>query len=133
MRSRSAILLLFCLSFALIPAVRSSATTAGLRVNEAATRVTLRESTAEVALAIENSFTESVRVRIELEWVDTKDHITNRTERVETVFPGANKIKTPLQLYNYFQDRETIWYRLKYRVTTEPASSQSFSPVTGIM
>lgn len=133
MRSRSAILLLLCLSLALNQAVRSSATTAGLRVNEAATKVTLREGTAEVALAIENPFTESVRARIELEWVDTKDHVTNRTERVETVSPGANKIKVPLPLYNYFQDRETIWYRLKYRVTAEPNSGQTFSTVTGIV
>ncbi|HQR33811.1 MAG TPA: MG2 domain-containing protein, partial [Blastocatellia bacterium] len=133
MRFRSAILLLFCMLFILIPAFRSSAINTPLRVNEAATRVSLRETSAEVALAVENLTAEPIRVKLELEWLDPKDNVPNRTGRVENILPGASKLKIPFPLYNYFRDSDTPWFRLRYRITSDEEMSKPFAPVTGII
>ncbi|MFN0107638.1 MAG: MG2 domain-containing protein [Blastocatellia bacterium] len=132
MRFRSTILL-FCLSFALLPMVRSSATNVALRVNESATRVSLRETSAEVALAVENPNQQPVRVRIELEWLDPQNRVTNRTGRVENIAPGANSLKIPFPLYSHFRDGDRPWFRLKYRVTSDEIPGKDFAPITGII
>ena len=133
MRFRSAILLLFCLSFVLIPVFDSSAVNVSLRVNEAATKVSLREDAAEVSLAIENLTADPIRVKLELEWLDPKGNIPNRTGRVENIPPGASKLKIPFPLYNHFRDSDTPWFRLKYRITSDEEPRKPFAPVTGII
>ncbi len=133
MSARAAILLLFCLSFVLIPVFRSSAINIPLRVNEAATKVSLREGATEITLAVENLTTEPIRIKLELEWIDPKGNIPNRTGRVENIAPGVNRLKIPFPLYNYFRDSDTPWFRLKYRLTSDEASGKAFAPLTGII
>lgn len=132
MRVRSAFLL-FCLLCLLFPIFRSSAVNVTLRVNEAATRISLRESSAEVALAVENLTAETIRVKLELEWLDPKDNVSNQTGRVENISPGASKLKVPFPLYNYFKDSDTPWFRLRYRITSDEEPRKPFAPVTGII
>ena len=130
---RAAILLLFCLSFVLIPVFHSSAVNVILRVNEAATKVSLRDTSAEVSLAVENLTAEPVRVKLELEWLDPKNYVPNRLGRVENIAPGASKLKIPFPLGHFYQDSDTPWFRLRYRITSDEASGKAFAPVTGII
>ncbi|MFN0107640.1 MAG: MG2 domain-containing protein, partial [Blastocatellia bacterium] len=132
MRFRS-VLLLLCLSFFLFPVFRSSAVNVTLRVNEAATGVSLRQGSAEVILAVENPNQQPVRAKIELEWLDPKNRVTNRTGRVENIAPGANRLKIPFPLYNHFREGDKPWFRLKYRVTSDEAPGKDFAPVAGII
>ncbi len=130
---RSAILLLFCLSFVLLSIFHSSATNVTLRVNEAATRVSLREGATEITLAVENLTTKTIRIKLELEWVDPKGYVPNRIGRVENIAPGANKLKIPFPLGHFYQDSDTPWFRLRYRLTFDEASDKTFAPLTGII
>ncbi len=130
---RSAILLLFCLSFVLIPVFHSSAVNVTLRVNEAATKVSLRDASAEVSLAVENLAAEPVRVKLELEWIDPKGYVPNRIGRVENIAPGESKLKIPFPLGQFYRENDTPWFRLKFRITSDETPGKSFAPVTGII
>ena len=132
MRSRPTALLLLCLLAAFWWLTPSSATTAALRVNETATRVWPREGKTEIALAVENLTARPLRAKVELEWVDPNDIVDGKTERLETVAPGAGKLTIPFAMPKeiHVQDK-TLWYRLRYRVA--PESGNSFAPVSGIV
>jgi len=134
MRSRPVALLLLCLLFTLLPFTNSSAVNSPLRVNEAATRVLLREGKTEIALALENSTANQLPARIELEWLDPQDQVVGRAERGASIAPGSGNVSIalPLVVDSKHAD-ETLWYRLRYRVAPEAASGKSFAPVTGII
>ncbi len=134
MRFQPAVLLLLCLSAALLVISKSSAVNSPLRVNEAATRVLLREGKTEVALAVENQTANPLRARIELEWLDPQDAVRNRAERIETIAPGAGKITIPLPLLiESKHEDETLWHRLRYRISPDLPSGKSFTPVAGVI
>lgn len=132
MRSRPTALLLLCLISAFLWLTPSSATTAKLRVNESATRVWPRANKTEVALAVENLTGRPLRAKIELEWVDPADLVDGKTERRETIAPGASKLTVPFLLPKEIHEQDkTLWYRLRYRVA--PESGNTFLPVSGII
>lgn len=126
--------LLLCLFFALLPLTKSSALNTALRVNEAETRVQLREGKTEVALAVENLMANPLRARIELAWLDPQDRVTAHTERREVIAPGSGKIIVPLPLLvdSKHQD-ETLWYRLRYRLAPADATGKAFAPASGVI
>ncbi|MEP7338842.1 MAG: hypothetical protein ABI977_13995, partial [Acidobacteriota bacterium] len=80
MRFQPAALLLLCLSATLFVITKSSAVNSSLRVNETATRVLLREGKTEVALAVENSTSNQLQARVELEWLDPQDRVIGQAE-----------------------------------------------------
>ncbi len=132
MRSRPTALLLLCLISAFLWLTPSSATTAKLRVNESATRVWPRANKTEIALAVENLTGRPLRAKIELEWVDPADLVDGKTERRETIAPGAGKLTIPFPLPKEVHEQDkTLWYRLRYRVA--PESGNTFLPVSGII
>ncbi|MFN7946532.1 MAG: MG2 domain-containing protein [Blastocatellia bacterium] len=127
------LVLLAVLSATLISSVTSAAGVS-LRVNETATRVRWREGKTEVALAVENLTARDLPVRISLEWLDPRDFVRSRAERREMLRPGAGQPVIPLSLPFELNDHhpETLWYRVRYRLTPDSSAAQS-APLEGLI
>jgi hypothetical protein len=122
--SRRWIILLFCLTFPLIFLPRSAAS-GGLRVNEATTRILLREG--QVQLAMENSAGREIAARVRLELLDVGNEVRAETLRDELIQPGSSNLVLPLQLpppTGSVGTGQVLWYRLRLRVSPlAPADS----------
>ncbi|HKP72470.1 MAG TPA: MG2 domain-containing protein [Pyrinomonadaceae bacterium] len=130
--------LLLCLQVCLCAlAVGSSlaTATAGLRVNEASTRIALAEGQSKVLLAVENDTGRPTAAHVTLELLDPRDKIAVQTEHDETIKPGASVVALFLPVSTYMRDgtdrRQLLWYRLRYRVA--PVQSTDLAPVEGVV
>jgi hypothetical protein len=116
-----------CLSAALFSAAATTDNTGSnsLRVDERATRVTLRGGFANVSLAVENATARTLPARVRLELRDTHDKAVTDTTVDATLRPGASRVEARLNLAGFRQygdwRRNLLWYRLRYRV--EPAAT----------
>src|SRR6266566_6429111 len=124
------LLSLLCLSLALV-FVQFATANSGLHVNEPATRFLIQTQTL-VSLEVVNPAGQDLSVRLKLELLDPKDDIRGLAFRVLTLAPGLNKLSIPLTLpggaLNKDDDKELLWYRLRYRI--EPSAEATFAPTT---
>jgi A-macroglobulin TED domain/Alpha-2-macroglobulin family/MG2 domain/Carboxypeptidase regulatory-like domain/A-macroglobulin receptor binding domain/Macroglobulin domain MG3/Alpha-2-macroglobulin bait region domain len=115
--------LFFCLLSTAIFAAKFSANISTLHVNESATRFLLQKEGATVSLALENPLTVSMTARVTLDLIDPHDIIRSKAAIDTSIPAGPSFLKIPLFKAGTFDydDRELIWYRLRYQV--EPAGA----------
>lgn len=113
---------------------------AGLRVNEAATRIRLAEGQSKISLALDNPATRPTLAQLTLELLDPRDKVVARTRRRETLKPGANAVVAFLPISNSAPGGEGLrqlrWYRLRYEITPVGADTGSLdgsAPQRGII
>jgi uncharacterized protein YfaS (alpha-2-macroglobulin family) len=107
--------------------VNAAAQTFSLRVNEAATRISLAEGHGKISLAVENHTGRAAPAHVKLELLDTHDKVVARTQRRATLKPGANVVAAFLPVSNRARPGESVnqllWYRLRYEVAPAAAAA----------
>src|SRR5262252_4882045 len=93
MRHRLIGSVLVCLFSASIFAARFSANGPGLRVNDSATKFSLKKEGAVVSLAVENSSSSALTARIKLELIDPRDAV-RATAMIEAPVPSGSSVST---------------------------------------
>jgi hypothetical protein len=120
MRCRFA-LLFFC-------AFLLAAASPGLRVDEAATKVVLREGQSVISLAVENSAGRDLAAAIRLEWLDPDSRVLSSMERTLAAQPGRSQLELAFPL----PGTATALTRLHYRVRAEDGESSGMLALTQI-
>ena len=135
MRHRLIGSLLVCLFTASIFAAKFSANAIGLRVNESATKFSLQKEKAVVSLAIENSHSATLTARINLELINPQDVIRATAVSENSVPSGSSVFSLPLVKLGSsdYDDKELIWYRLRYEIATVDSSGKTSDPVSGLI
>ncbi len=135
MRHRLIGSILVCLFSASIFAARFSANSAGLRVNESATKFSLQKAGAVVSLAIENSRSSALTGRIKLELIDPRDAVRATAMTEVSVPPGASVSTVPLVKTGAgdYDVRELLWHRLRYEIAAIDPSGKEADPVSGLI
>jgi len=133
--SRSWLLSLLCLSFALV-FVQLSAANSGLTVDEPATRFLIQDQTI-VSLEVVNPANQNLSVQLKLELLDPDDDTRGLAVRVLTLAPGLNKLSIPLTLpgrgLNKDDDQTLVWYRLRYRIEPNPGATFPPAAASGVI
>ncbi|HYE75257.1 MAG TPA: MG2 domain-containing protein, partial [Blastocatellia bacterium] len=108
-----------------------------LIINESATRANFDDEKPRVLFAIENRSYQPVAAHIRLELINPHDHVYFRSERDETIKPGASTLDFSLNRTAVNPDQsldELLWYRLRYTVTySQSSNNQPLSTVNGII
>ncbi|HKQ73450.1 MAG TPA: MG2 domain-containing protein [Blastocatellia bacterium] len=135
MRHRLIGSLLVCLFSASIFAAKFSANAVGLRVNESATKFSLQKEKAVISLAIENTHSATLTARISLELINPRGVIRAAAVSETSVPSGSSAFTLPMVKIgdSDYDDRELIWYRLRYEVATVDPSGKASDPVSGII
>src|SRR5258708_15917753 len=110
---------LLLLVSALFPAAQMTEAGAGLRVDEAATRLLFHSDRAEALLAVHSSLPRPVTARGELELIDQLNRPVSKVKPEVGLKPGSNTIAADFQLE---PSRYVLWRRLRYQVTAVPPS-----------
>ena len=114
-----------------------SAATGGLRVDEAKTRMLLREDL--VHLAVENTAGREVAARVRLELLDPVNNVLASAESDETIRSGSTTLVLPLRLLppkaggNAVGANQVLWYRLRYRVSPDTSADRAINMVENII
>jgi hypothetical protein len=138
MRRRSwVILLLLCLFNVSLFFSQLTTASAGLRVDEAATRFLLEEKQTGASLVIENSAGREVQTRVRVELLDPQGHIQASAERDEIIKAGTAALFIPLS-FEFSNLKETertqfLWYRLRYLVTPKVSQHTAEQRSAGII
>jgi hypothetical protein len=103
----------------LLLAAQMSEASAGLRVDEAATRLVFRSGRAETLLAVHSSLPRPVTARVELELINQLNRPVAKVARDVVLKPGSNTIACEFELE---PSRFVVWRRLQYQVITNPPS-----------
>jgi hypothetical protein len=129
-----------CLCALAVSSLVATAQTFSLRVDEAATRISLAEGQSKISLAVENNTSGSAPVHIKLELLDPHDKVVARTRRRETLRPGANRVAAFMPVSNSARHgddfKQLLWHRLRYEITpadTDHAAPFANSPHQGII
>ena len=123
-----------CLCALAVASLVNATQTLSLRVNEATTRISLAAGHSKISLAVENHTGHASPAHIKLELLDPHDRVVARTQRRETLKPGANVVAAFLPISNLTRPGEDIkhllWYRLRYEVapTTTNAGTTATPP-----
>ncbi|MCA1567535.1 MAG: carboxypeptidase regulatory-like domain-containing protein [Acidobacteria bacterium] len=121
-----------CLCALAVASLVATAQTFSLRVNEAATRVSLAGGQSKISLAVENNTSGNAPAHIKLELLDPHDKVVARTRRREMLKPGANVVAAFMPVSNLARSgndfKQLLWLRLRYEIT--PADG---SPRQGII
>jgi A-macroglobulin complement component/alpha-2-macroglobulin family protein/MG2 domain-containing protein/carboxypeptidase family protein/macroglobulin-like protein/A-macroglobulin receptor len=110
---------LLLLVSALLFAAQLSEASAALRIDESATRLLFHSDGAEALLAVHSSLRRPVTARVKLELIDEWNRSVAKVEHEVVLKPGSNIITAEFQLE---PSRYVLWRRLRYQVTTVPAS-----------
>src|SRR5262245_16424249 len=116
MRHRLIGSVLVCLFSASIFTARYSANSPSLRVNESATKFSLKKEGAVVSLAVENSSSSALTARVKLELIDPRDAV-RATAMIEASIPSGSGVSTvPMVKIGAgdYDVRELLWHRLRY-------------------
>jgi hypothetical protein len=130
---RLIVTLLVCLFSASIFAANFSVSVIDLRVNEAATKFLLQKEGAVVTLALENASVNPTSAQIKLELVDPRNVVRAMATRDVSVPSGSgvqaiSLTKTGTGEYN---QKELLWYRLRYEIVTNGAPDKDRVPISG--
>ncbi len=120
MRRIWCVLLLFV--SALLLAAQMSEASAGLRIDEAGTRLLFHSGRAETFLAVHSSLPRPVRARVVLDLIDELNRPFAKVAREVVLKPGSNTIAAEFQLE---PSRYVLWRRLRYQVITNPPSDST--------
>jgi len=133
--SRSWLLSLLCLSILLILSTPPSRAGGALKLNEADTRLLLRDENPRVHLALENGVGKTVQAAIQVDLLDPHSVVIAAANITREVEAGKQKLSVELplnlrQLKSQEQER-LLWYRLRYRMTPDPLLS--LEPTSGVI
>lgn len=113
----------WCVLLLLISAVllagQLSEASAAFRVDDAAARLLFHSDRAEALLAVRSAMPRPVTARVRLDLIDELNRSIATVEREVLLTPGSNTITAEFQLE---PERYVLWRRLRYQVTTIPAS-----------
>ncbi len=113
---------LLCVS-ALLCSAHFSAAGVSLRVDESRSRFFFddEDKTAGASLLVMNPTAREFAARVFVELLDTEDRVRSKDERVASLRPGANTVKTelPFSVAASGDADRLPWYRLRYRVAPE--------------
>jgi hypothetical protein len=127
--------ILVCLFSASIFAARFSAVSAALRVNESATKFSLKKEGAVVSLAIENSSSSALTPRIKLELIDPRGSV-RATAMIEASVPSGSSVSAvPLVKIGAgdYDVRGLLWHRLHYEIAAIDSSGKETESVSGLI
>ena len=133
--SRRWLLSLFCLAVPLLLFVQLTGARGALTVNEAATRVLLRDGEPQVSLAVQNATGKPVTTLIRLELLDPKGQLKSFASNTFKLSTGSQKllIKLPLEIakLTWQESEELLWYRLRYHLA--PVAGEDPAPASGVI
>src|SRR5215813_14636482 len=135
MRHRLIGSILVCLFSASIFAARYSADSPSLRVNESATKFSLKKEGAVVLLAVENSSSSALTARIKLELIDPRDAV-RATAMIEASVPSGSSVSTvPMVKIGAgdYDVKELIWHRLRYEIAAIDSSGKETDQVSSLV
>jgi uncharacterized protein YfaS (alpha-2-macroglobulin family) len=127
--------ILVCLFSASIFAARFSAGSAILRVNESATKFSLKKEGAVISLAVENSSAAALTARIKLELIDPRDAV-RATAMTEASVPTGSSVSTVPMVKTGAGDydvRGLLWHRLRYEIAAIDSSGKETESVSGLI
>jgi hypothetical protein len=99
-----------------------------VRVDEAGTKVVLREGQSAVSLAIENSLGREASAQIRLEWLDPDSKVLSSVERTLSARPGRSQLELAFPL----PSSASLFTRLRYRLRAEDGESSGMLALTQI-
>ncbi|HEV8367948.1 MAG TPA: MG2 domain-containing protein, partial [Pyrinomonadaceae bacterium] len=121
--SRRCLLFLVCLGCALPFLGKVTNARFNVSVDEAATRIYLKELAPEVSLVVANGSKDPLRARVRLELLGPNNKVSATTERIVDLKSGTQKIPftLPFKTRDLTPDEEdeVLWYRLHYRIAPE--------------
>lgn len=121
---------LFLLAAGTLLSARLSEASAGLRVDEAATRLLFQADKAEALFAVQSSLVRPVTARVKLELIDELNRTNAKVEREVVLKPGPNTITAEFQLA---PSMYVLWRRLRYQVTTVSTNGVAAHSASGIV
>ncbi len=135
MRRSQLFLLLLCLTISLSFCARLTSANVALSIDEAATRMGLRNGHSEVSLAVRNPTNQEYAAHITCELLDTMGRVRASIGRVELIRRGTEIIRLPLAPPLTGANEETLqnflWHRLRYRVV--PVAGAPVGSIEGII
>ncbi len=107
------------------------------RVNEAATRIEIRDDGTIVNLRVENPSHQTTSAQVRVELVDPQGVVQVHAEQGASFPPGSTKLRIalpPAFAKNAHQNHQNLlWYRLRYTITPSSSSGSTPEPVVGIL
>jgi len=117
--------------------VGSSFAQTGLRVNEAATRIQIRDDGTIVDLRVENPSHETISAQVRVELVDLGGVVQVHADQDASIPAGSTKLRIALPqafAQNEHPNRlNLLWYRLRYTISSISPGEPSLTPVVGII
>jgi hypothetical protein len=134
---RTTLLLSCCLLLTLLFALRFSAATLVVRVNEKGTTLDLSGPQAVVALSLENVYGREVAARITLELVDTENKVKARGESRAQLRAGEQSLRLPLP-FNFKEldaddHNKFPLYRLRYSIVADGDAGATGATTEGVI
>jgi hypothetical protein len=109
----------------------------GLRVNQAATRIQIRDDGTIVDLRVENPSHETTFAHVAVELVDPRGVVQVHADQDASIPPGSTKLRIalpPAFAQNEHPNRlNLLWYRLRFTITTRPSTGSAPEPVVGVL
>jgi alpha-2-macroglobulin-like protein len=135
MRHRLIGSVLVCLFSASIFAARYSANSPILRVNESATKFSLKKEGAVVSLAVENSGSSALTARVKLELIDPRDAVRATAMIEASILPGSGVSTVPMVKIGAgdYDVKELLWHRLRYEIAAIDSSGKETDSVSGLI
>ncbi|MGE0130751.1 MAG: MG2 domain-containing protein [Blastocatellales bacterium] len=135
MRYRLIGLVLACLFSASIFAAKFSATVANLHINESATKFSITKEGAVISLALENPRAATLTAQIRLELIDPRNAIRATAIRELSIPSGSSAPAIALVKAGGgdYDDKELLWYRLRYEIAMADPSGKESDPVSGVI
>src|SRR5579885_1862803 len=109
----------------------------GLRVNQAATRIQIRDDGTIVDLRVENPSHETTFAHVAVELVDPRGVVQVHADQDASIPPGSTKLRIalpPAFAQNEHPNRlNLLWSRLRFTITTRPSTGSAPEPVVGVL
>jgi A-macroglobulin TED domain/Alpha-2-macroglobulin family/Carboxypeptidase regulatory-like domain/MG2 domain/A-macroglobulin receptor binding domain/Alpha-2-macroglobulin bait region domain/Macroglobulin domain MG3 len=129
MRRRIWVFVLFCLFVVSLLFSQLTNATAGLRLDEAATRFLLAEGRTGASLVVENPLGQALPARVRVELLDPRGTVRASNEREELIKEGRSTLFIALRFQfsdlKSIERNEFLWYRLRYVITPKDAANES--------
>src|SRR5262249_24261590 len=108
-----------------------------LRVDEAATRIQIRDDGTEIELPVKNPSQQTTAAHILLELVDPRGIVQVQGDQEAILASGSTKITLGLPsvfAQNQHPNRHNLlWYRLRYTFTPRSSTGSNLTPIMGIL
>ncbi|MFN2596090.1 MAG: MG2 domain-containing protein, partial [Pyrinomonadaceae bacterium] len=135
---RCLIVCLCVVPFVVVSSGTSAQPASTIRVSEAATRLTIADSSLKLSLPVENSAAKPTPARVRLELLDPQDRVVSRADVTAKLARGTTRVEGALGTTGFerygSERRELVWYRVRYRVEpAPPADPSAFNAATGVV